>query len=240
MTELPSPEKEPESRRWIFQTVGLAFGLAVLMVVIVTVAVLALESPASRRAATAQAAPLAATAMISDAAQQQVAMDAPTATAEPTQTPIALPPTATQSPTLTLLPTATQTATPQPTATVRAARSSTTARTVTQATTVQPSVRPTQILPLDMSFYVKAYCHKSTDSMQVVDLYLTAHNGVPPYDYYNDTTLIGHDAGMIRFTMKASSGNPVPYNLLIVDSAGHRLTNVFFYKTGVTCKAKPE
>ena len=242
MTELPSSDNKRTSLPWLLPTFGLALGVSVVMVAIVFVGLLALESPSSRRAAASAAASTAPLAAPSGSAAEplpeQAVTAAPTATTEPSPTPT-VSPTSTPAPTDTPFPTATATSTP--TSTPTATRPAATRMAAKSAPAKSPTLTPAGTpLPLNMSFYVKAYCHKSTDSSQVVDMYLTAHDGVPPYDYYNDATQIGHSAGMIRFTMRASSGNPVPYKIIIIDSAGNRLLNEFFYKTGVTCKAKPE
>lgn len=230
MTELPSSDPKRPSRAWLVQTFGLAFGVAVVMVAIVFVGVLALESPSNRRPAVRAESLATPSSSAAEPLPEQAVTAAPTATAEPSPTPT-VSPTATPAPTNTPFPTATSTPTSTPTATRAAAT-----RTVAKAVVAKPQATATPVLPLDLYFYVKAYCHKSGESLQVVDLFLTAHGGVPPYDYYNDTTFIARDSGMVRFTMKATSGNPVPYKIIILDSSGQRYMNEFFYKTGVHCK----
>ena len=212
---------------------GLAFGLAVLMVTVVVVAVLALESPSNRRPAAVRAAPIATpSSSATGALPEQAVTAAPTAAVEPSLTPTVLP-TATPAPTRTPFPTATATSTP--TSTPLATRAAAAVRTAAK-TAAKPLATSTPVLPLDLFFYVKAYCHKSGTSTQVVDLFLTGHGGVPPYDYYNDTTFIGQNTGMVRFTLKAASGNPVPYKIILLDSSGQRYMTEFFYKTGLHCK----
>lgn len=250
-------EKDPTPKPWLLQTVGVALGLAVLMVVIVVVAVLALESPANRRAAV-RAAPIDSGTVVDEAVRQTVA-PIPTATLEPAPTQTAEPnaelaPTDTsfevdlpivanqaertiaRSPTRTPLPTATAVRVSVQAQAPSATRASVPTRTTVQSAPAKPKATSTPILPLELFFYVKAYCHKSGESLQVVDIFLTAHGGTPPYDYYNDTTFIGQSTGMLRYTMKAASGNPVPYKIIILDSGGQRYVKEFFYKTGVHCK----
>ena len=85
MTDSPPLEKEKASAHWILPTFGLAFGLAVLMVVIVFVAVMALESPSNRRTAV-RAAPIATvapTGAMVGAAPVQTAAEASAAIASP-------------------------------------------------------------------------------------------------------------------------------------------------------------
>ncbi len=247
MTDHQPLDKDRTSRVWILKAVGIAFGLAVVGVAIITAVLMVVESPPARGSAVLAAPldPASAPNTLQNTASDTSAAGAPVLVAGPTETLEASPTieptsTSTPSPTATAEATATPTSTPvAPTETPAPTRSSTTVRSAVQSASLQPNATPTPLRPLDMSFYVKAYCHKSTDNLQVVDLFLTAHGGVPPYDYYNDTTLIGHDAGMIRYTMKASSGNPVPYKIIILDSRGQRYVNEFFYKTGVSCKASP-
>ncbi|MBI5566582.1 MAG: hypothetical protein HY870_16900 [Chloroflexi bacterium] len=239
MTSSQPQNHDKQSRYWILQTLGLAFGLAVSLVAIVTVAVLAIESPANQRAAV-RAAPLSTAASVDaapGAALEQVVVEAPTSTAEPTQTPTELPPTATQSPTRTPLPTATATrlSTPLPTATMR---SVVTPRTAAPKSSVSvqrlPAATATPIRALDFSFYVKARC--ATASTQTLQVVITGHGGHPPYDYYNDTTLLAEkEAGSARYTFDASAGNPVPMKLIVVDSTGQRFVQTMFYKTGLKC-----
>lgn len=237
MIELPPSAQPPVERHWLFKTIGLAIGLAVLLLVLVVGGILVLESPASRHAAAVQAAPAATATPGTEsgaAAPEPTATEAPTV--EPTQTPTDAIPTATPLPTRTPLPTATATATRMAVQASSVTRASVATRPAVKSAPAKPNVTSTPVLPLELFFYVKAYCHKSGTSTQVVDLFLTGHGGVPPYDYYNDTTFIGRDPGMVRFTVKASSGNPVPYKVILLDSSGQRYVNEFFYKTGLHCK----
>ncbi len=241
MTELPPAAQPTAERHWLLKTIGLAIGLAVLLVAVVLGGILVLESPASRRAAAVQAAPAATAAP--DAASSAAAPE-PTATeastVEPTQTPTEVVPTATPLPTRTPQPTATAaaiaTATRTTVQTSSVTRASAATRPAAKSASVKPGATSTPVLPLELFFYVKAYCHKKGTSTQVVDLFLTGHGGVPPYDYYNDTTFIGQSTGMVRFTVKAASGNPVPYKVIVLDSSGQRYVKEFFYKTGLHCK----
>ena len=72
----------------------------------------------------------------------------------------------------------------------------------------------------------------STTGYKIVTLMITAHGGQPPYDYYNDTTLLDKSqSGSVRYELKTPSGNPVPFKIIVIDSAGQLYTETFFYKS---------
>jgi hypothetical protein len=267
MTETQPVEKNKETRHWVLQTLGLAFGLAMLMVVVVTVAVLALESPSNRRAAVSAAPISTATPVdtMGGATPEQSATEAPTAAPEPTQTPVADPtstsagdqaafeisvpvvanqnqfagalaaareavPTATVAITQVVTPVATKTApsvarviVPKPTAVAPRL----------------PAATAAPFHPLDFSFYVKEYC-ATERSFQILQVMLTAHGGVPPYDYYNDATQVGQGvAGSVVVEVKAAYGNPVPFKLIVIDKTGQRYSETFFWKSTRRCSWRP-
>ncbi len=251
MTELHQPEREQESRRWIVQAIGAAFGLAVLIVAAGAFAIIALESPSARSARAAasiqadqsvntgpEQAPAGAPSLADPPGNGESAPShalpagaaATTAISMPTQTPL---------PTELLLPTATSTVvpTPLPTATPVPTLRSAPALVRKPATTTAPEVTPE---PLGFYFYTYAYCHKyNEDNLLVVDLHVTGHGGQPPYDYYNDTTPFAQGVdGLARLTVKAPSGNPVPFKIVIVDSTGQKYTEDFFYKSRVRCRTR--
>jgi hypothetical protein len=265
MTESQPMEKDTAPRRWILSTFGLAFGLAVLLVVIVFAAVMALESPANRRAAV-QAASIATVTPSGDtalAAPEQTVTTAPTATAGPTQTPVAKTMSAVSAPASTALPvdeailsnlalrkiaqastgTPLPTATPAPTIVKPAARPAAVRVTAVAkpSTPAQlPAATVTPIRQLDFSFYVKEACANER-SKQLLKLMITAHGGIPPYDYYNDATQLGHAVkGSVVLDVKAAYGNPVPFKLIVVDSSGQRYSETFFWKSTRRCSWKPQ
>ncbi len=267
MTELPSAEKDHKSRHWLLQSVGLAFGLAVLMVAVVAVVVLALESPSNRRMAGVRATPLAAAAPFDATVAtvpEQTATAAPTATAEPTQTPIeksavAAAPDQTasemdwlsidgqrqrraaQALALTPVPTVAATATPLPTVTIRTvARSSALPRASASAPSTsierQPTATATPLRELDFSFYVKTACAQEPNR-QMVTVMITAMGGVGPYDYYHDTVLLAENTNdSFKLVVKAPVGNPVPFKLIVIDSIGQRYMKEFFYHSTQHCR----
>lgn len=257
MTKPPPLNNDTEPRPWILQTLGLAFGLAVLLVVIVTVAALALESPSSRRAVTVRAVPLATA----------TPFDAPAATADPTQTPVARPlavsvsaqtafevrlplvvnqdqvkramaqaPTRTPLAAATPVPTARPRLTAKPVARLVVTRSAASKSSARQpvAVTAAPVTATPVPRELDFSFYVKAWC--GTRKTQTLQFMITGHGGQPPYDYYNDAVLLAQkEFGSVRYTFDAPAGNPVPLKLIVVDSAGARFVQDMFYKTHLQC-----
>lgn len=94
-----------------------------------------------------------------------------------------------------------------------------------------PTATPT---PLDFSFHVDAYC--ITRKTQELRLVITAHGGQPPYTYYNDAVQLDKTTeGSVWYTHKAPAGNPVPFKLIVVDSAGQKYMQEFFYKTYLHC-----
>ncbi len=212
---------------------------------------------------------MAAAAPGHSGAPEQAVTEAPIATVEPTQTPIAreaavAAPTQTtfdvnlplvanqnrrtiaQAPARTPLPTATPlpSATPVRTATARSvARSAVATRTAAPKSSTpvqrQPARTATPIRALDFSFYVKEYC-ATERSRQILKVVITGHGGAPPYTYYNDATQIGQTTeGTVALEVKAALGNPVPFNLTVVDKTGQRFNQTFFYKSTVHCYWKP-
>jgi hypothetical protein len=187
-------------------------------------------------AAPAQAAAPAMEPLSSDNAansdpMQPTNTSAPTATPAPTQTPL---PTATPEPTQTPIPTATSTPTRKPPAT-RAPASRSAASASSQPAKSAPTIAPTvAVAPLHFSFYIYAYC--ATRKIQNIKITVTALGGTPPYDYYLGTTLIARATnGSIQYDQDAPAGNPVPYKVTIVDSAGQKSSEDFFYKTHLHC-----
>ncbi len=248
MTRLPLSEhgQASESARssglWLVKIIGLSLGIAVAMVAMGVIAITALATP-SLHSTTAAANALSAQPANGGSMSSTAALTDTTASADsplPTATPLSTnAPAPTATPTLmeTLLPTTTSTPTPTPTPSpaatqhlvVRSSSSSQRASAATKTPTAPPE-------PLSFSFYYRAYCHKYDDNLQVIDLYITGHGGQPPYDYYNDTTQFGtHTNGMERLTVKTSSGNPVPFKIIIVDSRGQSYMENFFLKTKVHC-----
>ncbi len=251
MTEPQPLEKDRASRFWILKAVGIAFGLAVVGVAIIAVVLMGVESPSARRAAAVRAAPLdtasqpgATDNLASDASAAGAPLDVsgPTETLEASPT-IEPTPTLTPSPTATAAATATPAPTASPTATVKsAARVVATRAVATVASTPAPR-RPvataTPIRALDFSFYVKEYC-ASERGHQILQVIVTAHGGIPPYDYYNDTTQVATaTAGTAKVEVKAILGNPVPFNISVVDKAGQTFRQIFFWKSRVRCSWKP-
>ena len=67
-------------------------------------------------------------------------------------------------------------------------------------------------------------------------LKITAHGGKPPYDYYNDMTLLGQDvSGSVDYSLVTALGNQIPFKLIVVDSTGQRYVEDIFYKSGLRC-----
>jgi len=90
------------------------------------------------------------------------------------------------------------------------------------------------VAPLDFSFHVDAYC--ITRKTQELWLVITAHGGQPPYTYYNDATQLDKTtSGSVWYKHTAPAGNPVPFKLIVVDSAGRKYMQEFFYKTYLHC-----
>jgi hypothetical protein len=246
MAELPLTENDQasetarSSRLWLVKIIGLSLGIAVAIVAFGVIAITALVTPSSRSATAAvnassgQPANGASTSSTSALTDTTTSADSPLpiATPLPTDTPM---PMATAAPLETLLPTATSTPVPipSPTATQRVTFRSSSSNPRISVATRTPQAPPE---PLSFSFYYRAYCHRYDDNLQVIDLFITGHGGQPPYDYYNDTTQFGaHTSGLERLTVKTSSGNPVPFKIIIVDSKGQSYMENFFLKTKVRC-----
>jgi hypothetical protein len=69
-----------------------------------------------------------------------------------------------------------------------------------------------------------------------VNINIAGHGGYPPYTYYNDTTLIAQSVhGSAAYSLVAPAGNPTPFKLIVVDSAGQRVMQDLFYKSGLHC-----
>lgn len=255
MTEPQPLEKDREPRHWIVQTFGLAFGLAVLIIAIVTVVVMGLESPSTRRAAV-RAAPIATAsqpAVVKDTAPDRGATDAPIAAPGPTQMPVTKPTVAsapTQTSFVVSLPLVSNranrtvaratTRTPIPTATVKSAsrlvatRAGASQSSAPSQRRLAVTARPVATLaPLNFSFNAGSYC--VAPGTQKVRLMITAHGGQPPYAYYNDANLLGKTEGTVWYELEAPAGNPVPFKLIVIDATGQKYTEEFFLKTRLHC-----
>ena len=250
MTELQELDQEQKPRRWVRWAIGLA---AVMAVAVVIAIIRGNLSPSS--AAAAPAADTAVNQSISAAPAQAVApamvtlssgkatnsdpaqpaeTSASIATPAPPPTPL---PTATPAPTQTPLPTVTSKPAPKPSA---AATRAAAARSAAPASSQPAKSAPAKVVPtvagepLHFSFYVYAYC--ATRKIQNIQITITAQGGKPPYDYYNDTQLLAQATdGSVRYTQDAPAGNPVPYQIIIVDSTGQKYSEAFFYKTHLHC-----
>ncbi len=156
----------------------------------------------------------------------------PTVTPTPTNTPAMIltdteTPTVTSTPTNT--PTATATRTPSPTP--KPTRTSTLRPTATRIATRQPAAA----LSFHLNWSADPRCWGG--GRQYVTFYLTAFGGTPPYDYYNDTTLIRRDVyGSVDYSVEAAAGTPIPIKLTVVDSSGHKsVAPESFYRSGLKC-----
>lgn len=163
---------------------------------------------------------------------EQIAVPSnPTDTAEPTLVPTEVPSEVpTTMPTDLPLPTAKPSSTPRPTAIPATVSAPQPVATIQR----KPTSTPIPAEPLNVSWYADPICWGA--QTQKVTINLTAHGGQPPYTYYNDSALIAQlTNGSATFSVVSAAGNPIPLKLIAIDSAGQRVTENQFYKSGLHC-----
>ncbi len=119
------------------------------------------------------------------------------------------------------------------------------AQAPTRATTVpkdsaavqpQPTAIAVAVTTLNLSFSVKSVVCASEPSRQIIKLVVTAQGGVSPYDYYNATASLGRAvAGGAPLEVSAPFGEPVPFNLAVVDKIGQRASSEFLWRSSIQC-----
>lgn len=96
---------------------------------------------------------------------------------------------------------------------------------------------PVPVVPLHLSYVAKTQCR--SEARMYVDIVVTALGGKPPFDYYNDATLIAQGTkGSGKFTLVAAVGNPVPLKLIVIDSQGTRYSEDLFFRSTLRCAGK--
>ncbi|HET7377992.1 MAG TPA: hypothetical protein VFK30_14865, partial [Anaerolineae bacterium] len=191
------PGKKSATRDWLLKTVMMSIGIAALMAAFGFIALNAVDVP-SFDLDPAQAAfkpPVTAIGPAASTASPFLTnLSSPEATPTQTQTPLSTAiPSTSSTPIETPLPTitATRVIKPLPTATLHLAVHSVAAQPVVVATaTPMPTGIPRV---LDFSFYIRSITCAGDASRLFVDVMITAHGGQPPYNYYNDMTLIGQN-----------------------------------------------
>ncbi len=158
----------------------------------------------------------------------------PSFTATPSATPTWSPtptPTRTRPPTATLIPT--QTSAPTPTKTSTARPTYTRKPPTWTPTPTVTSALPSPAAPLTLDYGVSARCI-STNHQEIL-FSLRAYGGVPPYNYYFETTLIGQTAGGMDYPLIRGTGN-IPIDFSVVDSAGQKVVlPIHFYSSHLWC-----
>ncbi len=234
---VPIAQPAPSSTR---SNTSLVFAMVVAAALLVVLALAAAarqpaaaslpDTPVSRPTDLPPTVAPAAPAQASAASPTVVVLPNETPTRKPTVTPMPRD-TATSEPIMTASPEPSLTATSKPRPTVVPRQANTAVPPRPAATLVQA---PPSSQPLNFSWYAGAICQGT--QQQQVTLNVTAHGGTPPYDYYNDTTLIGLNIpGSVDYSLVTALGNQIPFKLIVVDSVGQRYAEDIFYKSGLKC-----